>query len=124
MGASGFGFIDKLSYATTPDQLAWAVAHNVSHELMHALGVATHPDQTGQYLEFGRGGRGQMLTEPNARLSPQAVQLLMASSGTSAAEPRSWARSSLQATPGRRAKVSSPGDWCSDGDQLLGTPRA
>jgi hypothetical protein len=44
VGGNGFSFIDKLSYATTPDQLAWAVAHNVAHELMHSFGVAIHPE--------------------------------------------------------------------------------
>ena len=77
VGASGFGFIDKLAYATTPDQLAWAVAHNVSHELMHALGVAAHPDQTGQYLDSATA-TWQMLTDPNTKFSPQAVQLMLA----------------------------------------------
>ena len=57
VGASGFSFIDKLSYATTPDQLAWAVAHNASHELMHALGVAVHADQTGSWTPPRRPGR-------------------------------------------------------------------
>ena len=79
VGASGFGFIDKLAYATTPDQLAWAVAHNVSHELMHALGVAVHPDQTGQYLDAATA-TWQMLTNPNTTFSPQAVKLMLAAS--------------------------------------------
>ena len=82
VGASGFGFIDKLAYATTPDQLAWAVAHNVSHELMHALGVAVHPDQTGQFLDSATA-TWQMLTDPNTKFSPQAVQLMLAASGGS-----------------------------------------
>jgi hypothetical protein len=79
VGASGFGFIDKLAYATTPDQLAWAVAHNVAHEMMHALGVAVHPDQTGQYLDAATA-TWQMMTDPNARFSPQAVQLMLSAS--------------------------------------------
>lgn len=81
VGASGFGFIDKLAYANTPDQLAWAVAHNTSHELMHALGVATHPDQTGQFLDSATA-TWQMLTDPNAKFSPQAVQMMLSASGT------------------------------------------
>src|SRR5262249_25693661 len=36
VGQNGFGFIDKLSYASSLTDLEWAVAHNVSHELMHA----------------------------------------------------------------------------------------
>src|SRR5205823_4240354 len=51
VGHSGFGFIDKLNYANNESDLAWAVAHNVSHELMHAFGLSTHPDQTGNYID-------------------------------------------------------------------------
>jgi hypothetical protein len=75
VGGNGYGFIDKLAYATTPDQLAWAVAHNVSHELMHALGVANHPDTTGNYLDAA-SATWQLLTDPNAKFSPEAVQLM------------------------------------------------
>jgi hypothetical protein len=75
VGANGYGFIDKLAYATTPDQLAWAVAHNISHELMHALGVANHPDTTGNYLD-APSATWQLLTDPNAKFSPEAVQLM------------------------------------------------
>src|SRR5262249_51245370 len=38
VGRNGFSFIDKLTYANSVDQLEWAVAHNVTHELMHAFG--------------------------------------------------------------------------------------
>jgi hypothetical protein len=75
VGANGFGFIDKLAYATTPDELAWAVAHNISHELMHAFGVANHPDTTGNYIDAATA-TWQLLTDPNAKFSPEAVQLL------------------------------------------------
>jgi hypothetical protein len=75
VGADGFGFIDKLNYATTSDQLAWAVAHNISHELMHALGVGTHPDTTGQYLDSAVAN-WSMLTDPNTKFSPAAVALM------------------------------------------------
>jgi hypothetical protein len=84
VGGSGFGFIDKLSYATSPDQLAWAVAHNVSHELMHALGIGTHPDTTGQYMDAATAN-WSMLIDPNAKFSPQAVQLIQAAMSGSAA---------------------------------------
>jgi hypothetical protein len=81
VGANGFGFIDKLNYATTPDQLAWAVAHNISHELMHALGVGTHPDDTGQYLDSAIAN-WSMLTDPNTKFSPAAVaQMQSANTG-------------------------------------------
>ena len=44
VGGNGFSFIDKLDYANNPTDLAWAIAHNVSHELMHAFGIGYHPD--------------------------------------------------------------------------------
>jgi hypothetical protein len=84
VGANGYSFIDKLAYATTPDQLAWAVAHNLSHELMHALGVANHPDATGNYLDAATA-TWSMLIDPNTKFSPAAVQLLsqlLATAGT------------------------------------------
>ncbi|MBX6315448.1 MAG: PEP-CTERM sorting domain-containing protein [Isosphaeraceae bacterium] len=49
-GGDGFSFIDQLKYATSPEELEWAVAHNVAHELMHTLGV-DHHDQTGANLD-------------------------------------------------------------------------
>ena len=82
VGSNGFGFIDKLAYANNPDQLAWAVAHNLSHELMHALGVASHPDTTGTYLDSATA-TWQMLTDSNAKFSPQAVQLMQSALGSS-----------------------------------------
>jgi hypothetical protein len=75
VGHDGFGFIDKLKFAGTPDQLAWAVAHNVAHELMHAFGVGIHPDQTGGYLDAA-SATWNLLTDPNARFSPDAVKLI------------------------------------------------
>ena len=77
VGANGFGFIDKLSYATTPDQLEWAVAHNITHELMHAFGVAVHHDQTGTYLDAATAS-WSVLTNPSAVLSPAAVADIVA----------------------------------------------
>jgi hypothetical protein len=75
VGHNGFGFIDKLNYASDPNSLAWAVAHNVSHELMHAFGIATHPDQTGTYIDAGTA-TWDLLTNPNTTFSPGAVQAL------------------------------------------------
>jgi hypothetical protein len=77
VGANGFGFIDKLAYATTPDQLEWAVAHNLTHELMHAFGVAVHHDQTGEYLDAATAN-WSLLIDPNATLSPAAVADILA----------------------------------------------
>ena len=76
VGGSGFGSLDKLaSLNLTPDQLAWAVAHNVSHELMHSFGIGIHPDQTGTFLDSASATQ-EMLTNPNTTFSPAAVQLL------------------------------------------------
>ncbi len=76
VGGDGFGYIDKLaSLKLNVDQLAWAVAHNVSHELMHAFGVGTHPDSTGEYLDSASASLA-MLTDPNTTFSPTAVQLI------------------------------------------------
>jgi hypothetical protein len=72
VGANGFSFIDKLSYGTTPDQLEWAVAHNITHELMHAFDVAVHHDQTGTYLDAATAS-WSVLTNPSSVLSPAAV---------------------------------------------------
>jgi hypothetical protein len=72
VGNNGFSFIDKLPYAQSVEQLQWAVAHNVSHELMHAFGVSQHDDQTGNYLDSAVA-RWEMLTDPNAQFSPQAI---------------------------------------------------
>ena len=75
VGNNGFSFIDKLNYASNEDQLSWAVAHNVAHELMHAFGVGEHPDQTGDYVDAGTAN-WNLLTDPNATFSPAAVSLL------------------------------------------------
>jgi hypothetical protein len=95
VGANGFSFIDKLAYATTPDQLAWAVAHNLSHELMHALGVGNHPDATGNYLDAATAS-WQMLTDPNTRFSPAAVQLISQLLASGSGSPISGAATGTQ----------------------------
>ncbi len=71
IGGSGFTFIDGLKYANTLDQLEWAVAHNVAHELMHAFGGGHH-DTTGQYLDAAVTN-WDTLINPNATFSPDAV---------------------------------------------------
>ena len=77
VGRNGFGFIDKLSYANTVTDLEWAVAHNVAHELMHAFGVAIHPDQTGTYVDAATA-TWSVLTDPNSTFSPAAASLIQA----------------------------------------------
>lgn len=75
MGNDGFSFIDKLSYAQNVDQLEWAVAHNVAHELMHAFGVEHH-DTTGNYLD-GAVASWDMLVNPNSVFGTEAVADLL-----------------------------------------------
>ncbi len=72
VGHNGFDFIDKFSSAQNVSQLEWAVAHNISHELMHAFGIAIHHDQTGQYLDAASATWSQ-LTDPNFQFSAAAV---------------------------------------------------
>ena len=77
VGQSGVSLIDKLSGVNSVDQLATAVANNVSHELMHAFGVAEHPDPTGTHVDAA-DATWQTLTDPNATLSQEAVQAILA----------------------------------------------
>ncbi len=72
VGNSGFSFIDKFGVPTSVDQLEWAVAHNISHELMHAFGVATHHDESGKFLDAAITP-WSLLVDKNARLSSDAV---------------------------------------------------
>lgn len=75
VGQNGFGFIDKLSYSTDSQSLERAVAHNVSHELMHAFGISNHPDQTGTYIDSA-SATWDLLTNPNTTFSPAATAAL------------------------------------------------
>ncbi len=77
VGGSGFSFIDKLGGAKTVDQLSWAVAHNVAHELLHAWGMGDHPDKTGAYLDSATAS-WSLLLDPNATFSPAAIQAFLA----------------------------------------------
>ena len=75
VGRSGFDFIDKLSYASTPDELATVLSKNISHELMHAFGVGSHPDSSGNYIDTGTA-TWSLLSNPNSTFSPAAVALI------------------------------------------------
>lgn len=77
VGMNGVGLIDKLGYADDPQSLASAVAHNVSHELMHAFGVAIHHDQTGQYLDAATAN-WSMLTSASTTFSQAAADEMAA----------------------------------------------
>ncbi len=75
VGNDGFSFIDKFGSAKNSDELAEAIGHNIAHELMHAFGIAQHPDQTGTYLDAATAS-WSILTNPNTMFSPQAAKLL------------------------------------------------
>lgn len=77
VGLDGFGFIDKLSYASSLTDLQWAVAHNISHELMHAFGIGYHPDDTGKYIDAGTA-TWSVLTDPSSTFSPAAATAIRA----------------------------------------------
>ena len=81
VGQNGFDFIDKMTSAQTPQDLELAVAHNVSHELMHAFGIAVHHDTTGDFVDAGSAS-WSLLTNPNATFSPDTVQDLLSRSFT------------------------------------------
>ncbi|WP_435008193.1 PEP-CTERM sorting domain-containing protein [Tundrisphaera lichenicola] len=77
IGGNGFHFIDQsANSARTVDQLQWIVAHNVAHELMLAFGVPEVHDQSGRYID-STTGNWLMMTDPNARFSPEAAQALL-----------------------------------------------
>lgn len=75
IGNNGFSFIDKLVYAKSVDELEWAVAHNVAHELMHAFDV-DHHDKTGQYLDAAVTP-WNVLVDPKTSFSQAAVDDLL-----------------------------------------------
>ncbi len=76
VGRSGMTFVDKFGQAANVDQLAEAVGHNMAHELMHAFGIAEHPDTTGSYIDAGQTS-WSLLTDPNTTFSPDAKALLL-----------------------------------------------
>ena len=84
VGGSGFTFIDPIAKsAQSVDQLAWIVAHNVSHELMLAFGVPEKYDQTGNFIDATHAN-WSMLTSPTATFSPGAAQALLTQMGAAA----------------------------------------
>jgi hypothetical protein len=71
MNSDGFSFIDKLNNVSNVNDLEWAVARNVAHELMHSFDVAHH-DTTGQFLDSAVAN-WNMLLDPNTKFSDAAV---------------------------------------------------
>ena len=72
VGRNGFDFIDKLGYATSLDQLEWAVAHNVAHEMMHAFGGSHHTTPEGTNLDAPSSPWSVMI-DPNTKFSAASV---------------------------------------------------
>lgn len=72
MNSDGFSFIDKLSHASSVDELEWAVARNVAHELLHAFNVG-HFDTTGNYLDAAVA-KWDLLTAADTRFSDLAIE--------------------------------------------------
>lgn len=108
VGGNGFSFIDKLDYANNPTDLAWAIAHNVSHELMHAFGIGYHPD-AGNYVDAA-SATWQTLTDPTTTFGPNATQLLLSSQyGTLGGGPAG----------GIGAEVLNPSGEAVDGDETV-----
>jgi MYXO-CTERM domain-containing protein len=108
VGSNGFSFIDKLNYASNPTDLAWAVAHNIAHELMHAFGIGYHPD-SGNYVDAGTAS-WSLLTDPNAQFGPAATQLLLASQ---------YGTLSSGSVTGLGAEMLNPNGTRIDGDEVL-----
>ncbi len=112
VGGNGFSFIDKLDYATNPTDLAWAVAHNVAHELMHAFGLGYHPDQ-GTYVDAA-SATWSTLIDPDTRFGPAATQLLLASQYGTLGGSSSGS--------GVGAELLNPAGVKVDGDEVLAVP--
>jgi hypothetical protein len=112
VGGNGFSFIDKLDYPTNPTDLAWAVAHNVSHELMHAFGIGYHPD--GGNDVDAASATWSTLVDPNTQFGPAATQLLLASQyGTLGGSGFG---------SGGGAELLNPNGTKVDGDEVLAVP--
>jgi hypothetical protein len=121
VGGSGFSFIDNLNYAPSTDQLAWAVAHNISHELMHAFGVAVHHDQTGTYLDTATA-TWSLLTNPNTTFSPAAVQDILSNLAQAHSDAALQTGAELLGLPPLPHKPGCQCPLCRRGYQLLGVP--
>jgi hypothetical protein len=103
VGHDGFSFIDKFTAAQTPDQLAIAIGHNLAHELMHAFGLANHPEASGPYVDAASTTFAN-LSDPSIGFSSAAAQLLSSLN--------------FQAT-GNSILAGGSGAQLIDGDQVL-----
>jgi hypothetical protein len=76
VGKNGFSFIDHIAPSSQSlEQLQWIAAHNISHELMLALGVPEKYDTTGKYID-SKMADWAMMVSPNSTFSPAASQAL------------------------------------------------
>jgi len=77
VGSNGFSFIDHIApSAQSLDQLEWIAAHNISHELMLAIGVPENYDQTGNFID-AKLANWSMMVSPSSTFSPAASQALV-----------------------------------------------
>ena len=118
VGHSGFSFIDKLSYATNPNDLEWAVAHNVAHELMHAFGGGHH-DTTGQFLDAASAS-WDTLINPNLTFSSASIQELTQDLRGDGTLTAATGLELLHHTPGHA--ISCQCQLCHAGTMLLSVP--
>jgi len=76
VGHNGFSFIDQIApSAQSLDQLEWIVAHNISHEMMLAVGVPENYDQTGNYVD-SKMANWSMMVSSASTFSPAASQAI------------------------------------------------
>jgi hypothetical protein len=76
VGKNGFSFIDHIAAsAQSLDQLQWIAAHNISHELMLALGVPENYDKSGNFID-SKVASWAMMVSPSSTFSPAASQAL------------------------------------------------
>ena len=96
-GGDGLSYFDQFSAARDKNELTWLVAHNISHELMHAFGTH-HFDTTGQYLDSGVTNWDTM-TDPYARFSPAAVSDLLSKNFATRSLPLDYDGQSITGVP-------------------------
>lgn len=125
VGGNGFSFIDKLNYgngnSNSVDQLAWADAHNIAHELMHAFGVSTHHDQTGKYLDAASATWG-MLTSPNTTFGPEATADILAHLASNHSNASLSVGAEMLGLPPLPHQIGCQCPLCRNGYVLTGAP--
>jgi hypothetical protein len=78
VGHNGFSFVDQITpSAQSLDQLEWIIAHNISHEMMLAIGIPENYDQTGRYVDSKMANWAMMVSSAST-FSPAAAQAISA----------------------------------------------